>query len=48
MAGVDCLGIGGDLNGVQKTAGLDASKYPEIFAALIRDKGNIDIEYELI
>ena len=40
MAGVDSLGLGSDFNGVgQYPAGLqDVSGYPNIFAALIRDK----------
>ncbi len=39
MCGVDCVGIGGDYNGVSTLPeGLeDVSKYPNLFAALIED-----------
>ena len=46
VAGVDCVGIGGDYNGLTDLAdGVeDVSKYPDLFAALLRDKVIIDYD----
>ena len=47
VAGVDCVGIGGDYNGLDVfPEGLeDVSKYPDLLAALLRDKVSADEEF---